>query len=39
VATVRLAEMVGYAKVRNLAVAAGMNKDLLATRRLRWVPM
>jgi len=31
VATVRLAEMVGYAKVRNLAVAAGMNKDLLAT--------
>jgi len=31
VATVRLAEMVGYDKVRNLAVAAGMNKDLLAT--------
>jgi penicillin-binding protein 1B len=31
VATVRLAEMVGYAKVRNLAVAAGINKDLLAT--------
>jgi penicillin-binding protein 1B len=31
VATVRLAEMVGYAKVRNLAVAAGVNRDLLAT--------
>ena len=31
VATVRLAEMVGYEKVRNLAVAAGFNKDLLAT--------
>jgi len=31
VATVRLAEMVGYDKVRNLAVAAGMSKDLLAT--------
>jgi penicillin-binding protein 1B len=31
VATVRLAEMVGYDKVRNLAVAAGINKDLLAT--------
>lgn len=31
VATVRLAEMVGYDKVRNLAMAAGFNKDLLAT--------
>ena len=31
VATVRLAEMVGYDKVRNLAVAAGINTDLLAT--------
>jgi penicillin-binding protein 1B len=31
VATVRLAEMVGYGKVRNLAVAAGINTDLLAT--------
>jgi penicillin-binding protein 1B len=31
VATVSLAEMVGYEKVRNLAVAAGFNNDLLAT--------
>ncbi len=31
VATVRLAEMVGYDKVRNLAVAAGINRDLMAT--------
>jgi penicillin-binding protein 1B len=31
VATVSLAEMVGYEKVRNLAVAAGFNKDLEAT--------
>ncbi|MBZ5542457.1 MAG: PBP1A family penicillin-binding protein [Acidobacteriia bacterium] len=31
VATVRLAEMVGYDKVRALAIAAGVNKDLLAT--------
>jgi len=31
VATVRLAEMAGYEKVRNVAVAAGINKDLLAT--------
>jgi penicillin-binding protein 1B len=31
VATVRLAEMVGYDKVRDLAIAAGINKDLLAT--------
>jgi penicillin-binding protein 1B len=31
VATVRLAEMVGYEKVRNLAVTAGFNKDLMAT--------
>jgi penicillin-binding protein 1B len=31
VATVRLAETVGYEKVRNLAVAAGFNTDLLAT--------
>ncbi len=31
VATVRLAEVVGYDKVRNLAVAAGINKDLVAT--------
>lgn len=30
-ATVRLAQIVGYAKVRNLAVAAGINRDLLAT--------
>ncbi len=31
VATVRLAEMVGYDKVRDLAVAAGINRDLLPT--------
>ena len=31
VATVRLAEMVGYEKVRNLAWAAGFNRGLLAT--------
>jgi len=31
VATVRLAEMTGYDKVRNLAVSAGINRDLLAT--------
>jgi penicillin-binding protein 1B len=31
VATVRLAEMTGYEKVRNLAVSAGFNTDLLAT--------
>jgi penicillin-binding protein 1B len=31
VATVRLAEMVGFEKVRNLAWAAGFNKGLLAT--------
>ncbi len=31
VATVRLAEMTGYEKVRNVAVAAGINKELLAT--------
>jgi penicillin-binding protein 1B len=31
VATVRLAEMVGYDKVRSLAVAAGINTGLLAT--------
>ncbi len=31
VATVRLAEMVGYDKVRSLAVAAGFNRDLLPT--------
>ncbi len=31
VATVSLAEMVGYEKVRRLALAAGFNKDLLAT--------
>jgi penicillin-binding protein 1B len=31
VATVRLAEMTGYDKVRNLAVTAGINKDLLST--------
>lgn len=31
VATVRLAEMIGYDKVRNLAIAAGFNRDLLAT--------
>ncbi len=31
VATVRLAEMVGYEKVRRLAVAAGINKDILGT--------
>jgi penicillin-binding protein 1B len=31
VATVRLAEMTGYEKVRNLALAAGFNKGLLAT--------
>ena len=30
-ATVSLAQMVGYDKVRDLAVAAGINKDLLAT--------
>ena len=31
VATVHLAEMIGYDKVRNLAIAAGINKELLAT--------
>lgn len=31
VATVRLAEMIGYDKVRRLAVAAGINKDLQGT--------
>ncbi len=31
VATVRLAEMVGYEKVRNLAWQAGINHGLLAT--------
>jgi penicillin-binding protein 1B len=31
VATVHLAEMVGYDKVRDMAIAAGINKDLLAT--------
>ncbi|HLY62224.1 MAG TPA: PBP1A family penicillin-binding protein [Terriglobia bacterium] len=31
VATVSLAEMVGYSKVRELAVAAGINKDLGST--------
>ncbi len=31
VATVRLAEMVGYDRVRRLAVAAGINQDLLPT--------
>ena len=31
VATVRLAEMVGYDRIRKLAIDAGMNKDLLAT--------
>jgi len=31
VATVRLAEMVGYDKVRKLAVTAGINRELLAT--------
>ena len=31
VATVHLAEMVGYDKVRDLAIAAGINKELLAT--------
>ena len=31
VATVRLAEMVGYEKVRSLALAAGFNKGLVAT--------
>ena len=31
VATVRLAEMIGYDKVRDLAIEAGINKDLLAT--------
>jgi penicillin-binding protein 1B len=31
VATVHLAEMAGYDKVRSLAVAAGINTDLLAT--------
>jgi penicillin-binding protein 1B len=31
VATVSLAEMTGYEKVRDLAIAAGFNKDLLAT--------
>src|SRR5436309_6296108 len=30
-ATVRLAEMVGYDRIRKLAIEAGMNKDLLAT--------
>jgi penicillin-binding protein 1B len=31
VATVHLAEMVGYDRVRDLAIAAGINRDLLAT--------
>ncbi|MBZ5563592.1 MAG: PBP1A family penicillin-binding protein [Acidobacteriia bacterium] len=31
VATVHLAEMIGYDKVRALAIAAGINKDILAT--------
>ncbi len=31
VATVRLAEMVGYDKVKRLAVLAGINKDLMGT--------
>ncbi len=31
VATVRLAEMIGYDRVRTLAVAAGINRDLLPT--------
>src|SRR5437763_11071261 len=31
VATVRLAEMVGYDRIRKLAIEAGMNTDLLAT--------
>ena len=31
VATVQLAQMVGYDKVRDLAIAAGINKDLVAT--------
>jgi len=31
VATVSLAQMVGYDKVRDLAISAGINKDLLAT--------
>src|SRR5205814_10475834 len=31
VATVQLAEMVGYDRVKNLAIEAGMNRDLLAT--------
>jgi penicillin-binding protein 1B len=31
VATVRLAEMAGYERIRKLAIAAGMNEDLLAT--------
>ena len=31
VATVRLAEMVGYGKVKRLALAAGINKDLMGT--------
>ena len=31
VATVRLAEMVGYAKVRSLAIADGINRDLQST--------
>jgi penicillin-binding protein 1B len=30
-ATVHLAEMIGYQKVKSLAVAAGINRDLLAT--------
>ena len=31
VATVRLAQMVGYEKIRDLAIAAGINKDIKAT--------
>jgi penicillin-binding protein 1B len=31
VATVRLAEMIGYEKVRDLAIAAGINQDIKAT--------
>ena len=31
VATVRLAQMVGYEKIRDLAIAAGLNQDIKAT--------
>ena len=36
VATVRLAQMVGYEKIRDLAISAGINQDSRRLRPLRW---